>query len=674
MLLDLKGWRGLSGYPSCFTGDENILKTLGLAHLEDEEMPKHVFLDKLRDRQDHYENCHADTAGNFRTNLASLKEQVGLTTTELAILTFAVVIHSHEGLNDASETLKELTSETVIRILPVILGLSIEAVRASLSADGMLAQSGLLRLARGGPENLRNKLELLDGLVDVIFEPHTDSLTMLSGHFHRAGAATLQADDFSYLRRDFNAITTYLTHTRQTGKVGVNLLLYGEPGTGKSELARVLAAVVKLPLFEINMADEDGDALCSDQRFSAYRLSQQVLSRQADALVLFDEIEDVFNDNVMPFFGALRAPERRKAWINRLLETNPVPALWISNSINQIDPAFLRRFDYVLELNTPPRRARARILMKHLDGSAVSAHWIRQVAENPKVAPALVSRAAHVAAAVGDGTQAGTERQMEHLLEHTLKAMGHTGKLIASRDTVIPYRPEVLNTDRDISALVAGLKRHPAGRICLYGPPGTGKTAFGRYAADTLDKPLLVKRASDLLSPYVGMTEAYIANMFSQAQDDESVLLLDEADSFLTERQGAQHSWEVTQVNELLTQMEGFEGLFICSTNLLDTLDTASLRRFDLKVKFDYLNREQRWTLFRAVIKAQGQRMRTSRLIRNRLDQLDTLTPGDFATVVRQHRLCSDVLTPARLLDALAREAAFKRDGPAAGIGFMAPV
>lgn len=170
------------------------------------------------------------------------------------------------------------------------------------------------------------------------------------------------------------------------------------------------------------------------------------------------------------------------------------------------------------------------------------------------------------------------------------------------------------------------------------------------------------------------MTEQYLADMFTQAQEDDAVLLLDEADSFLTDRQGARDSWEVTQVNELLTQMESFDGLFICSTNLMDKLDGASLRRFDIKIRFNYLNREQCWTLFREVIKSQGQRLRNAHALKTRLDQLGNLTPGDFATVVRQNRLADAALTPAGLLDALVQEAKFKRDGHATGIGFMVPV
>lgn len=48
----------------------------------------------------------------------------------------------------------------------------------------------------------------------------------------------------------------------------------------------------------------------------------------------------------------------------------------------------------------------------------------------------------------------------------------------------------------------------------------------------------------------------------------------------------------------MLTQMESFPDVLIASTNLMDGLGQAALRRFDLKVKFDYLKAGQAWALF----------------------------------------------------------------------------
>jgi SpoVK/Ycf46/Vps4 family AAA+-type ATPase len=108
-----------------------------------------------------------------------------------------------------------------------------------------------------------------------------------------------------------------------------------------------------------------------------------------------------------------------------------------------------------------------------------------------------------------------------------------------------------------------------------------------------LDMPLLSKKASDLLSPYVGLTEKNIAACFEKAIEQEALLLIDEADSFLQSRSSAAHSWEITAVNEMLTQMESHPLPFVCTTNLINILDEAAFRRFTLKMKFDYLTPAQ---------------------------------------------------------------------------------
>jgi transitional endoplasmic reticulum ATPase len=188
--------------------------------------------------------------------------------------------------------------------------------------------------------------------------------------------------------------------------------------------------------------------------------------------------------------------------------------------------------------------------------------------------------------------------------------------------------------------------------------------------ARTLDRPLLVRRASDLLSKWLGESEQHIAAMFREAEQEQAVLLLDEADSFLRERAGAHHAWEVTQVNELLTQMEDFEGVFIAATNLIETLDAAALRRFDLKVRFDYLAPAQAFRLFEQVLTEQGSIQPLDDLTRERLSRLDRLTPGDFAAVIRRFEITAASWTPEALLAALRAEHQGKPGGARRPIGF----
>ncbi len=681
ILLDFDAWRELGTNFRGFTVDGDILRALGLSKLENQNIEPEDFLDQLKQREAELSAARPDFGGALETNLHRLGDALGLAPTERRVLGFAVVCLTHKGLAETTDLLGELTNDAVKKILGTLLDLPRNELRKTLALDGLLARSGVLRLERNRAVPLQHKLEPMDGLVDLLLEPHSDIMEMLGEYFHPAKAPGLDADDFDYLGRRYAVLRDYLAQARKRGAAGVNILLHGRPGTGKTELARILARQLDLQLYEIGMADAEGDAIHGERRFSAYQLSQQILARQSDALILFDEIEDVFPDPPFPFafFGRTSRNDRRKAWTNRLLEENPVPALWISNDIRQIDTAYIRRFDLVLPLETPPRRIRERILKRNLQSLAVSDDWIRQMAEHPHIAPALVERAARVVSAVHAQDTASAPRQtqeqdLEDLIGNTLQAMGHPQRTLARPGPVNRYRRDILNTDHDLDALVQGLTRRPEARICLYGPPGTGKTAFGRHLAEQLDKPLLLRRASDLLGPYVGMTEHRIAEMFRQAANDDALLLLDEADSFLRERSTARQSWEVTQVNELLTQMEAFDGLFICSTNLMQALDQAALRRFDLKLRFNALRPPQAWTLFKQILADHGRNLRKRTPWQHRLAQLDNLTPGDFHAVLRARRLAPDPLTPEALLQGLEQECTIKADHQGRGIGFTAAI
>lgn len=183
----------------------------------------------------------------------------------------------------------------------------------------------------------------------------------------------------------------------------------------------------------------------------------------------------------------------------------------------------------------------------------------------------------------------------------------------------------------------------------------------------------MVRRASDLLSPYVGQAEINIAQMFKEASAEPCVLILDEADSFLQSRAEAKHSWEITQVNELLTQMEAFDGLFICTTNLLEKLDAASLRRFDWKIAFWPMTAAQRWAFFLQEFHLLGGNIDSAMGLKATVQQqLNGITPGDFAPVARQFRLLKNTPTAPYFLERLHAELQAKNGGhmPANGSNY----
>ena len=195
----------------------------------------------------------------------------------------------------------------------------------------------------------------------------------------------------------------------------------------------------------------------------------------------------------------------------------------------------------------------------------------------------------------------------------------------------------------------------PRLNILLSGAPGSGKTAFARYLAGQVGAELRTIRASELLSKWVGETEKKLAEVFKEAKSKGQILFLDEIDSFLQDREHSDHSWEVTQVNELLQQMEEFQGVMIGATNFADRLDKAVLRRFTYKLKLDYLTDEGKGIFFERFFKTpltEGEKQR--------LDSISKLTPGDFRTVREELFYLADKQSNAARLDALEAESEAK--------------
>jgi len=169
---------------------------------------------------------------------------------------------------------------------------------------------------------------------------------------------------------------------------------------------------------------------------------------------------------------------------------------------------------------------------------------------------------------------------------------------------------------------------------------------------------------------YLGESERNIANMFREAEVEGAILFLDEADSLLRNREKVSRSWEVSQVNELLQQMERFNGIFICATNLFADLDAAALRRFTFKISFKAMTPQQRERMFiQESLLGDGTKLDDN--ARSRLHRLESLVPGDFAVVKRQSRILGTLPVPDAFLAELESECKIKSYKQSRAIGFI---
>jgi len=616
-------------------------------------------------------------------NIDALAGLLQLNPAERALLLYGTLARYQRELRGLLVEFKVANAQEAYAALASVAGVDEREVADALRAGSRLERIGMIEnlLSEHNITDLADLMKVSEQMPQVLMREYRGPDELMAVFTRPARRSELTTADFAFVADDVRVLTTLLRNAVAGKESGVNVLLYGPPGTGKTELARVCAQEAGLNLYEVESADRDGNSLTGRDRYRSLQMSQVFLRGSAGVALLFDEVEDVFpplSSDAAQWMARLDASDSAhsgsvsgKAWVNQILETNQVPVIWITNRIEQIDPAFRRRFQYHLELKSPPPGAREALVARALEGIAVTPAFAARLAERKALTPAQVRTAVRFARLAGDA--ADIEALIERQLKQADRALGQASASRPPRPAVTAYDLDLLNVETrfPIPRIIEALQRRGHGTLCFHGAPGTGKTALAEHIAHSLQRPLMIRQASDLVSKFVGETEANMARMFEEAQAEQSVLLLDEADSFLRSRQRAERTYEVTEVNEMLQGMERFAGVFVCTTNLFDDLDAAALRRFTFKIRFQSLTPEQRMRMF--VNEALGGNAAAlTHEHRSRLAQLDQLTPGDFAAVQRQVELLAVTFDPDEFLSQLEGEHRVKPDVRARrGIGFV---
>lgn len=505
-------------------------------------------------------------------------------------------------------------------------GLEIEDIKMALSSNGPFVDAGILGKNYSGFDFSPMFSKILNSefscVQDVCKRLTGDTLT-----------TDLTKENFDYIGEDYDRLVRMITAAIKTKQKGVNILLYGKPGSGKTELIKSVCNAAGVNLYSTPENKED-----KSSRLSALANFQAVLKKEEKSVILFDEAEDVFSVDILD----MRAPS--KLYVNRRLEKNTRPVVWISNQIDSMDRAYIRRFSMALEIKDPDEKAKTNAWQRVFDkyDVQISNEELKHMIHKYKVPMALVDTAVKNAKMLDD------KNMIEYTFDNLMCAM--TGvKPFNKNDNVKDFDTSLLNTSVDLQNLADNIKNKNIKNfsLCLYGAPGTGKSAFAEYLADVLGMPVIKKRASDLMSKFIGETEKNIAKAFEEAREKKAILVFDEADSFLRNRESAFRSWEVSQVNEMLTQMESAEYPFICTTNLMSDLDKASLRRFSFKVKYDFLDSKQVIRAFKHFFDLD--------VDDNDIKELNKLAPGDFKVVQKQSAFL-DINDKQQIIDMLHKE------------------
>jgi len=598
-----------------------------------------------------------------RRNLISTGAVLGLSDFELRCLTFVVGLSVHENFRRLSSFLGgNLNNHDLASLFAAVLDIPFEAARATFHRQGRLMSSQLLR-CKTSAQHLCDKFDWSSDSFrfSVLSDVEFDILHAVRDRIIQAPPATLKWEDFKHLGKLHGWLFEYLQEALKTRRRGVNLLAFGKIGVGKSELTRALAQALNCELLEVAVGDDEGEPIDGISRLRSLRLLEGVCADRR-CMIVFDECEDVW-PAPQPFM--MRKPSI-KGWTNKILESNKVITLWLSNSVEAIDKSFLRRFDICVEVTAPSSKNREDMLRNFPIGLNTSA--IRRFAMNENLTPGILARAASVVSAIEAHIPAEDRPEaFETIINQTLQAQGFS-RVSNTQNITEVYDPKFINSDIDAVKLVEGIKRSGSASILLYGPSGTGKSAYAQWVAQQLGQPAHLKKASDLLSKYLGESEKLIAAAFREAQEARAVLILDEVDSFLTDRGIATRKHEVTGVNEFLVQMENYTGILICTTNLFHAMDGAATRRFNLKAKLDYLRTEHLAELLASHLKICGVPPASEKNLEALL-QLKNLAPGDFSAAAKRHQF-SPLATAEDWVRVLSTDSERKTGGARRFIGF----
>lgn len=465
-------------------------------------------------------------------------------------------------------------------------------------------------------------------------------------------------------------------------KNACNILLYGAPGAGKTEYAKALIkqAGLKMTIYknELEVSGEDDADAKALSRLNCY-----LSLKKEDSVLVVDEAENVLQTREFSFFG-MSLSSSQKGTVNKMLETSENKCIFIVNYTTEMDESTLRRFTYSIKFQAMPKetlRSIAAEKLKPVNMPAVLKNDILDLCGKYKITGASVDNVVKAISSLDyqKGKEDKVRKDIKSVLEANSSLLYGKTKM---RDAVKKsYDLSVLNTSVSAPEIVEMLKSYElykkenqneenseGVRMLFYGLSGTGKTELARYISTVLGKPLLLKRCSDLLGPYVGQTERLIAEAFEEAETTDSILLFDEADSFFADRAGAKQSWERTQVNEFLTQMEEFSGICICTTNLRKIMDPAMQRRFHIITEFKALNEDGITTLLKSFF---GKYKFNDGQIQE-LAKFNTVTPGDFGSLKNKMRFIpQEKLNSEYVVNELLKLQDEKRmNGGGAKIGF----
>ena len=480
------------------------------------------------------------------------------------------------------------------------------------------------------------------------------------------------------LKRIREMIELPLKHPELFDRLGIGapkgVLLYGPPGTGKTLIAEAVANESGAMLFSVRGPEIIGQYY--GQSEERLRDIFKEAAENSPSIVFLDEI-----DSIAPRRDSVNGEVERRVvaqlltLMDGLKDRGNVIVIGATNREDAIDPALRRpgRFDREIEIGVPGRKSRSDILEVHLRDMPLTddvdveslagmtngfvgadlAALCREAAmkclrrrmkdiDLDRPVPTQVLESMKVS--MSDFEEAFADVEPSGMREVLVEIPKVSWKDIGGLDDVRGKIEEVFVSE-DGNPAYDRLGIDPGRGILLYGPPGTGKTLIAKAVANESGTNFISVNGPEVASKWMGESERAIRQIFKRAkQMAPCIIFFDEIDSIAPIRGDTDGSaWERV-VAQLLTSMDGVEGLrnvtVMAATNRPDMIDPALLRpgRFDRLVLVGKPDHGSRL----GILKVHTRRMPLDGVD---LDRIASMTDGyvgaDLAAICREAGLCA---------------------------------
>ncbi|MFC1499967.1 AAA family ATPase [Candidatus Zixiibacteriota bacterium] len=634
--------------------------------------------------------------GLFEEKISRIGQIFVLDEGECALIRFAALLRMDQMLTAVfDERSLERVRRSSYRLLSRLLSVTPDVVWKSLRPGSRLFRMGMFFIHEFNPRYAELCPELSDPLLRVLTDTSLSAERMVEGFAQPIPAPILDHTDYRHMAGELGIVSGLLQHAWSSGSKGLNILIYGPPGFGKTQFARVTAGLLEASAYSVPVIDDlTGDVCESNDRRLIHSALQYLCSGEEKPLLIMDEADNLLNDSDSPFRTARYQDQSRKMWLTQVLEENRIPVIWIVNQQGQIHGAIKRRFQFSVSFSELGRDDTIRIWNRELQNAGESLQTVvddieyslHSAALSPGEIAGVVDAWNRIPADDGPDLEVlDCIIEQKEKLQHGIDF--HHRKL-AAIDT--RYNPDMIaledgyDPDKIYRSLMhfygraageASKTTSRAGQMSLlfYGPSGAGKTEFVKYLGRMTGRLVQMERISDLLSMWVGESEKNIARAFLKATRQGNILLLDELDALAIDRGRAVRSWESSLVSELLQQVENHQGVLIGCTNLVDVLDSAFYRRFSLKVGFEGIHTDRRLDAVHGYFSDLVPGEIDESGLTQRIHVLSDLYPGDLK-IARQRceseMYLGEELSWERVVTEVEREAGF-RDAQAHKIGFQ---